>query len=185
MGIMNETLRTIAGRYSCRAYETRAPEKEKLDAIALAAVQSPSGMNRQPWQIVVITDKALLDEMDTECMAELKASEDKTAYNRFMERGGKIFYGAPCMFLILKKPGSDLDCGIVSENVALAAASLGLGNVICGMAGIPFSGPNGEKYKKLIGFPDGWEFGMAVLAGYAKTATAPHEPDMSKIRYFG
>jgi len=180
---MNETLRTIAARYSCRSYESRAPEKEKLEAIALAAVQSPSGMNGQPWQIVVITDKALIDEMDAESMRSLAESGDKAAYNRFMERGGKIFYNAPCMFLILKKPGSDLDCGIVSENIALAAASLGLGNVICGMAGVPLTGAKGEIYRKKIGFPDGWEFGMSVLVGYAKEARAPHAPDMSKIRY--
>ena len=85
--------------------------------------------------------------------------------------------------MILKKPGTDMDCGIVSENIALAAASLGLGNVICGMAAVPLSGQKGEGYKQRIGFADGWEFGMAVLVGYAKGAGAPHAPDMSKIRY--
>ena len=183
MKLMNETLRTIAERYSCRSYETRVLEKEKLEAIALAAVQSPSGMNGQPWQIVVITDKSLIDDMDAESMRIIADSDDKTAYNRFMERGGKIFYNAPCMFLILKKPGSDLDCGIVSENIALAAASLGLGSVICGMAGVPLSGAKGDVYKSKIGFPDGYEYGIAVLVGYAKETRAPHEPDMSKIRY--
>ena len=38
---MNETLKTIAARYSCRAYDSRLPEREKLEAIAKAAVQSP------------------------------------------------------------------------------------------------------------------------------------------------
>jgi len=183
MSLMNDTLRSIAQRYSCRAYEDRAPEPEKLEAIALAAAQAPSGMNVQPWQIVVITDKALIDEMDVESMRMLAESEDKTAYNRFVERGGKMFYNAPCMFMILQKPGSGLDCGIVSENIALAATSLGLGNVICGMAAVPLTGEKGDCYKEKIGFPDGWEFGMAVLVGYAKAAGAPHAPDMSKIRY--
>ena len=178
---MNETLNTIAQRYSCRAYDGRLPEKSKLEAIALAAVQSPSGMNRQPWQIVVITNKEFIDEMDDEGMRILAEAEDKSTYERFMSRGGKLYYNAPCMFLILKKPGTDLDAGIVSENIALAASSLGLGNVICGMAAIPFNGPNGEIYKKKTGFSDGWEFGMAVLIGFAEKTGAPHEPDMSKI----
>ena len=180
---MNETLKTIAQRYSCRAYDGRLPEKSKLDAIALAAVQSPSGMNQQPWQIVVVTNKPFIDEMDADGMKILSESEDKTAYERFMNRGGKLYYNAPCMFLILKKPHTDMDIGIVSENIALAASSLGLGNVICGMSGIPFNGPKGEIYKKKAGFSEGWEYGMSVLVGYAEKTKEPHEPDMSKIRF--
>jgi len=179
----NETLDIIARRYSCRAYDGRLPEKNMLEAIAKAAVQSPSGMNRQPWQIVIITDKPFIEEMDAEGMKILSEAEDKTAYERFMNRGGRLYYNAPCMFLILKKPGADLDIGIVSENIALAASSLGLGNVICGMAAIAFNGSKGGIYKEKAGFTEGWEFGMTVLVGYAEKAGAPHEPDMSKIRF--
>ena len=178
---MNEILNIIARRYSCRAYESKLPEKSKLEAIASAAVQSPSGMNRQPWQIIVITNKSFIDEMDAEGMKILSEAEDKSAYERFMDRGGKLYYNAPCMFLILKKPGTDLDIGIVSENISLAAAALGLGNVICGMAAIPFSGPKGEEFKQRAKFTNDWEFGMAVLVGYAEKSGAPHEPDMTKI----
>ncbi|MCL1859634.1 MAG: nitroreductase family protein [Oscillospiraceae bacterium] len=180
---MNETLKTIAQRYSCRSYDGILPEKEKLEAIALAAIQSPSGMNRQPWQINIITNKAFIDEMDAEGMKILAEAEDKSTYQRFMDRGGKLYYNAPCMFLILKKPGTDCDTGIVSENISLAAASLGLGNVICGMAAIPFNGIKGELFRKKAGFSEDWDFGMAVLAGYADKPGAPHEPDISKIRF--
>ncbi len=180
---MNETLQTIKKRYSCRDYDGRLPEKEKLEAISLAAVQSPSAMNRQPWQVNVITNKSLIDEMDAEGMDILAKSEDKTAYERIMERGGKLFYNAPCMFLILKQPERDLDVGIVSQNISLAATSLGLDSVICGMATIPFNGPKGDELKDKTGFSKGWEFGIAVLVGYGKVANSPHSPDMSKIRY--
>ena len=181
--IKNETLKTIAQRYSCRAYDGRLPDKAALEAMAEAAVQSPSAMNGQPWQIVVLTNKDFIDEMDAEGMRILSESQDKSAYNRFMERGGKLYYNAPCMFLILKRQGADLDIGIVSENIALAAASLELGNVICGMASIPFNGTKGKSYREKAGFSDGWEFGMAVLVGYSETAGTPHEPDNSKIRF--
>ena len=180
---MNETLETIKKRYSCRDYDGRLPKKEKLEAIALAAVQSPSARNIQPWKINIITNKSFIDEMDTEGMAILAEKEDKRAYERFMDRGGKLFYNAPCMFLILKQPGTDLDVGIVSQNIALAATSLGLDNVICGMANIPFVGPRGEEFMEKAGFDEGWEFGMAVLVGYGKKANNPHTPDKSKIQY--
>lgn len=182
---MNSTLRTIATRYSCRSYTGEPVEQEKLEAIALAAVQSPSVMNQQPWQITVVKDKSFIDDMDATTMDLLSKMEDKSIYERIMGRGGKIYYNAPCMFVVAKKPGTDLDIGIVSENIALAASSFGLGNVICGLAKLSFDSKKGAEYaQKLI--PEGYEFGIAVLVGYAVVPEGtPHEPDMSKIRYIG
>ena len=182
---MNETLQTIKNRYSCRSYTGEAITKEEMEAIALAAVQAPSGMNQQPWKIVVLREKALIEEMDDAVMDFFSKQENKSTYERMMSRGGKVFYNAPCAYIIAKKEGTDLDCGIVAENIALAATSLGLGNVICGLMRVAFDVEKGEEYKaKLI--PQGYEFGVAVLVGYAvnKEGT-PHEPDMSKIEYIG
>lgn len=131
----------------------------------------------------VITNKSLIEDMDAEGMRILGEAEDKTTYERFMSRGGTLFYNAPCMYLILKQPGTDRDAGIVSENITLAATSLGLGNVICGMAAISLNGPKGDEYKRRLGVSDGWEFGIAVMVGYGKTENAPHTPDISKIHF--
>jgi nitroreductase len=183
---MNDTLKTIAERFSCRGYDSRPVEREKLDAITRAAMQSPSAMNIQPWRLIVITDAELIAQMDDVGMQFLKDSGDEDTYNNFVARGGKLFYNAPVMFLILKQPipSAELDCGIVSENIALAASSLGLGNVICGMARIPFMGEKGDYFKEKLGFgKDGWEFGMSVLVGYGLVSKEPHEPDMSKVCY--
>lgn len=182
---MNETLQTIKNRYSCRSFTGTAIPQEMVEAIALAGVQAPSAMNQQPWQIIVIKDKALLDEMDASVMEMLSKQEDKGLYDRMMGRGGKLFYNAPCMYVIAKKAGTDLDCGIVTENIALAASSLGLGNVICGLARMSFMTEKGELYKEKI-IPEGYEFGMSVLVGYATGEKGtPHEPDMTKIKYIG
>ena len=105
---MNPTLETIAKRYSCRGYDGAPIEKKDLEAIALAAVQSPSALNQQPWKINVITNKALIEEMDDMGMAMMSQWEDKSTYQRFMDRGGNLFYNAPCMFLVVKEPGKDL-----------------------------------------------------------------------------
>ncbi len=182
---MNETLKTIKNRYSCRSFTGEAIEKEKVEAIALAGVQAPSAMNMQPWEILVIQDKALLEEMDAAAMDMIAKQEDKSLYERMMSRGGKLFYNAPCMFMIVKKTQTDLDCGIVTENIALAASSLGLGNVICGLARLPFATEKGEEFRKKL-IPEGYEFGMAILVGYATNKEGtPHEADLAKVRYIG
>jgi nitroreductase len=181
---MNETLKTIAERYSCRDFADTALTNEQIKAIAGAGLAAPSAMNRQPWHIIIVTDKGLIEELDAEGMGIL-AANDKSTYERIMSRGGKLFYNAPCMVVVaLEGPEpSAMDCGILSQNVALAAHSLGLGSVICGMAGIPLSGPRGDEFKKRLRFPDGYCFGMAVLAGKAKSGKAPHELDMGKVTY--
>jgi nitroreductase len=196
---MNETLNTIAQRYSCRAYDGKLPEKSILEAIAAAGVQVPCRSMKYHPRIVVITNKAFIEEMDAEGMRIISEWDDKSLHERFMSYGCTMYYNAPCMFLILKKPGADIDTGIVSQTIALAATSLGLGNVVCGMAGFAFDGAKGELFRKRAGFTEEWAFGMAILVGYADKASMavlaelaglyvdkvgkPHEPDMSKISF--
>ena len=47
----------IKKRYSCRAYQDKPVEQEKLDKIFEAARQAPSAKNLQDWRFVVVMDK--------------------------------------------------------------------------------------------------------------------------------
>ena len=182
---MNEVLKAITDRYSCRDFTGEPVTKDQSDALVKAALAAPSAVNRQPWHVIMCTNKALIEEMDDAAMKEMAAAEDKSGYNRIMERGGKVFYNAPCM-MVVASDGSDwatMDAGILVENVALAAHALGLGNVICGMARIPLNGPKGEEFQKRLKFPEGYEFGIAILIGKAKSGKEPHELDMTKVTY--
>jgi nitroreductase len=182
---MNETLQTIAERYSCRDFAGTPLTPDQIKAIADAALAAPSAMNRQPWHVIVITDKTLIDEMDAESMNILAADEDKSGYERIKSRGGKVFYNAPCMVMVASD-GSDyatIDCGILSQNVALTAHSLGLGSVICAMASIPLNSPRGDEFKKRMQFPEGYGFGIAILVGTAKSGKDPHELDVGKVTF--
>jgi len=182
---MNETVRTIMERYSCRDFTGAPLTDAQADVIVRAALASPSAMNRQPWHIAVIRDKSIVDEMDADGMEAMKSAEDRSGYDRIMNRGGRIFYNAPFMLISLSDGSgySLMDCGILIENVSLAAHSLGLGSVICGMARIPLDGPNGGEWKERLKFPKGYGFGIAVLVGEAKTAKAPHELNTEKVTY--
>ena len=180
---MNETLKAIATRYSCRDYAEKPVDKELLQAIAEAAVQSPSAMNNQPWHIIVITDKELIKDMDEEGLGILSRWDDKTMYEVVKARNGAICCGAPCVIMVLLKNGETMDCGIVCQNITIAASSLGLNSLICWQASIALSGDRRGEFEKRMGFPDGYELGMAVLIGYEGSAGKPHEPDLSKISY--
>ena len=184
-----DTLESIRTRYSCRAFSGKMPSDEHLNQIAQAAVASPSGMNRQFWRVIVVKNQELIADLESEGLKIMAAFPDKALYERIMSRGGKIFYNAPCMMVIpiaVADPAGaeQFDCGIVSENIALAATSLGMDSLICGLTSFAFAGEKGATFKKQLGFPEGYDIGIAVLLGYAQTPGGkPHEPDLSKISW--
>jgi len=181
---MNEVIKAILERNSCRNFSPAPISEEQVETLVKAALAAPSAVNRQPWHIIAITNKQLLEEMDQHILNCIKA-DNEDWYNRMIERGGKIFYDAPCL-IVIAKDDSDyaaLDAGIVSQNVALAAHSMGLGNVICGMARSAFDGEKGEEFKKRMNFPEGYVFGMSVCVGTAISGKEPHEHDMKKVTY--
>ncbi|MDR2657027.1 MAG: nitroreductase family protein [Oscillospiraceae bacterium] len=182
-----ETFQAILTRYSCRQFTDQLPSERDLAIIALAAAASPSGMNRQLWRVIIVTNPQLIADMEAEGMKNLAAFPDKSAYDRIMSRGGKLYYNAPCMIVVPIKtsnpPGGEyFDCGIVSENIAIAATGQGVNSLICGLAAFSFNGERGEEFKQRLGFPEGYEIGIAVLLGYAaEPGGKPHEPDLTKI----
>ena len=181
---MNETLQVIANRYSCRDYKDETLPDDILHLIAEAALQAPSGVNRQPWRVILVKNKELMQDIEAVGLSYLASLEDKSTYQRIMDRGGRLFYGAPCMIVVPVDPAQEalIDCGILCQNITLAAASLGIASVICGLTKTAFaSGLRTEEFSKRLGFPEGYVFGCSVLLGYANTTKPPHEPDKEKI----
>lgn len=185
--ITNETLAVISKRYSCRNFSDTALTDEQLNTIAGAAVAAPSANNSQRWKIIVVTNRALIEELEAEAMHAISELSDKTLFNSFAGRGGALLYHAPCVVFVAIEAASiestSLDGGIVSQNIALAAESLGVGNCICGLIRFAFTERKGDYFREKLGFPAGYTFGMSVLLGNAKAPTDPHAPDFSKISF--
>jgi nitroreductase len=191
---MNDTLNSIFTRYSCRAFSDKAIAREELEMLTKAAVAAPSGVNRQLWRVIAVTDKTLIGDLEAEGLRIMSEYPDKSMYERIMSRGGKLFYGAPCIIVVpvakvspvgeAIPPGAELfDCGILAENVCLAAASLGIDSCMCGFTAFAFAGERREEFKKRLGFPEGYEIGIGILLGYGEKQGKPHEPDLTKISY--
>jgi len=182
---MNETLKNIAGRYTCRDFKDTPLNDQQVEELVKAALAAPSAMNLQPWHVIVVTDKAVVDELNDEGMDILSKHEDRSMYERMMSRGGKMFYNAPCLVIVLSDGSKwgTLDCGILCQNVVIAAESMGLGSCIVGMAGISLNGPKAAEYAERFGFPEGHEFAIGILVGEINSGKEPHEHDRSKVSY--
>jgi nitroreductase len=164
------------------------PSDEALHAIAEAAIAAPSAVNQQKWSVIVLKNKELIADLEAEGMKFLATQNDKSSYDRIKSRGGKMLYNAPCMVIVpINKSFSEryalVDLGIVVENVALAATSLGINSVICGMISNCFAGNRAEEFKQRLGIPEDYEIGLAVLLGYAEKHGMPHELNYSKISF--
>lgn len=53
----------LMNRRSIRKYKDQEVEKEIIDKIIKVALTSPSGRDRKPWQLIVVTDKEILAKL--------------------------------------------------------------------------------------------------------------------------
>ena len=58
---MNETLKVLENRRSCRKFKSEMIKKDDLDAIIRAGTFAPTGMNKQTPIIISVTNKELRD----------------------------------------------------------------------------------------------------------------------------
>ncbi len=110
-------LESIRRRYSCRAYQDRPIEQEKLDQIFEAARLAPSARNTQDWRFVVVTDK------------ETKRQVAETT-NRpgVFAKAGAIIVACSNSDYVMRcgQAIGPIDVAIALEHIALQATELGL-----------------------------------------------------------
>ena len=161
----NPVLRAIADRRSIRSYKNEKITREQIDILLRAAEQAPSAENSQLWHFTAVHNRSILDEINTEVT------------NNLIQDFGDIFHNAKtAIFLSCEKASkwARLDCGIAVQNIALAAHSIGLGSVIVGMPDIAFNGKRGDYFRKLLKFPEGYDFAIAIAIGVPAGSKEAH-----------
>lgn len=160
----NPTLKTIYERTSVRSYTSEQVSKELLVELVKAGMAAPTGMNKQPWEFIIIQDRDILNKL-----GEIKPPVAK----------------APAAIVVLgdtKVSGSwVLDCSAATENILLAATSLGLGTVWTGAYG-------NEKFEALLKetllLPDGIMPLSVIAVGYADGTPKPKDKYVeSKVHF--
>jgi nitroreductase len=182
----NPTIGAIFTRRSVRAYTAQKVDDETVDLLARAALAAPSGMNSQPVNVIVVRDRALIEEAEKAVIAYFVKTGESAVLERIKSRNNKVFYDAPVCFFLAVKGSASTDLGIAAENISIAATGLGLGSILLGLPGVIFNDPETAVYwKDRLGFPAGYEFGLVAAAGYAAGTGKPHDIDLKKISYIG
>ncbi|MDO4159269.1 MAG: nitroreductase family protein [Prevotellaceae bacterium] len=115
----------IMTRTSIRAYQDLDVSEETVDTLLRAAMAAPSAGNKQPWHFVVIRDKATLNTI-SENLNTMKMAKDAPLAIVVCGDLNKTFPDEGVGYWVQ-------DASAATENLLLAAHSMGLGAVWCGI----------------------------------------------------
>ena len=164
---VNPVLSNIMARRSIRKYLDKPVEHEKLETIALAGINAPSGMNRQPWIVRVVEDQKLIADVN-------------------QAAGRSLFYDAPALICVCTPANGrgELDAGLLGENMMLAAQSMGLGT--CCLGGPVRFLLSNEKCKFFLDrldIPADYKLNYILAIGYPNEQPDAKPRDASKVKY--
>jgi len=123
---MNDTVKSIMSRRSIRRYKDTSVDHDTLEVLLKAGMAAPSASNRQPWEIVVVTRKEIREQLVISHPYARMLLEAPVCVvvcgnrERFYRDSEARDYWVQ-------------DCSAVTENILVAAASLGLGTCWCGV----------------------------------------------------
>lgn len=144
-----ETWDAIRARRNVRQYRPEPVSEEDLNRIAEAGWRAPSAKNRQPWDFVIVTDRAQLQELSTVWMG-----------------AGHIASAAAAIVLVTPVPPDDrrlvtdnYDVGQATMAMMIAATDLGIGT---GHSSVG----DQDKARAILGVPDGHVVAFMLGIGY-------------------
>ena len=169
---MNDTLKVLETRRSCRNFKPDMIPEETLEQIVRAGTYAPTGMGKQSPIILAVTNKELRDQLSEENRKIMGAPESMDP-----------FYGAPVILVVLANkavPTHVYDGSLVMGNLMNAAAAIGLGSCWINRAKEEFETEEGKALLKKWGI-EGDYIGVGhCILGYPAEEprpAAPRKPD--------
>jgi nitroreductase len=171
--ITNPVLEAITNRRSIIRFEETAVEEEKVQAILYAGRWAPSALNRQPWRFIVVREPSI-----KEALSEYAP----TIYRQGMRE-------APLCIVITvdseEEPWHFVEDGsAATQNMALAAHSLGLGSCWIGVFRLEGErGSSEEKIKNLLEIPNNHRVISLLPIGIPKHFEEKDRKPLTQIVY--
>ncbi|MER2055180.1 MAG: nitroreductase [Clostridia bacterium] len=154
---MNEALKVLTERRSCRSYKPDPIPAEILDQILEAGTYAATGMGKQSPIMIAVTDRKTRDRLSKMNADVMGASNDP-------------FYGAPVVIVVLANravPTYLYDGSLVMGNLMNAAHSLGIASCWIHRAKEEFDSAEGKAILKDLGIEGDYEGIGHCILGYA------------------
>ena len=170
----NETLNVIHSRSSIRHFTDQAVTADMVETLLRAAMAAPSSRNVQPWLFYVIEDEEMLLRLSEELPSARMLSNAPLA----IVICGDILRGNPNEEQVHNWV---MDCSAATQNLLLAAHSMGLGAVWTGVH------PYADRIAAVriaLNLPDHIIPLNVVPIGYPAAQAQPKEKwDPEKVKY--
>lgn len=173
---MNETLKVLENRRSCRGFKPDMVREDDLKAIIKAGTYAATGMGKQSPIIIAVTDKTLRDEL----------SEENRKIGGWQE-GFDPFYGAPVVLIVLARkdvPTHVYDGSLVIGNLMNAAESLGVASIWIHRAKEEFESDFGKAILDKLEITDEYEGIGHCALGYAAEPSKSPAPRKEDYVYY-
>lgn len=176
----NAVIETIMSRRSIRKYKPEPVSRETMETILECGINAPNGMNKQSWEIRVVDNPDFINGItEVYKKANPKAAEDPSFKN--------MFRNAPTVVFIAHDPGYDcsqIDCGLLGENMILSAWSMGIGS--CCLGGpVRFinTNPEAAPYLQKLGFSEGYKLIYCIAFGHPDETPDAKPRKKEKVKF--
>ena len=138
-----QVVNNILTRVSVRQFTGERPSDEQVQTLLRCAMAAPSAVNRQPWAFIVVDDPALLKQIG-----------DSLPNTRVQNNAQLCFVMCGDLNKTMEGEAQEYwihDVSACTENLLLAAHSMGLGAVWCAIQ------PNAERIRlarQILNIPD-------------------------------
>lgn len=122
---VNPAIENIMTRVSVREFTGEFISQEQIDTLLRAAMAAPSALNHQPWAFIVVTDRAVLDQIG-----------EQLPYSRCANNPACAIIPCGDLTKAIEGEGQNFwinDVSAATENLLLAAHAMGLGAVWTGI----------------------------------------------------
>ncbi len=170
---MNETVKNLIERRSCRSYKPDMVPEDVLNQILEAGAYAATGMGKQSPILIAVTDKKVRDQLSAMNAAVMGTKMDP-------------FYGAPVVVVVLADrsiPTHVYDGSLVIGNLMNAAHALGIGSCWIHRAKEEFDSAEGKAILKSLGIEGDYEGIGHCILGYQADDAKPAAPRKENYIY--
>lgn len=153
----------LMSRRSIRKYKDQAIDRKTLKEIMKCGINAPNGMGKQYYEVRVIDSPELINDITAAVVSDNPKIGEREGFKN-------IFVNAPCVVCIAYDKSYDLsqvDCGLLGENIILSAWSKGIGSCCLGSsARMMTDSPSAKPFLDKLGFSEGYELLYCIALGY-------------------